>query len=219
MRDRFYYEIKRHQVDATSFNAYQLDDLETTALLFQTGYLTIKEYDRRFQLYTLDYPNREVKQSMLSYLVSAFSHSPRSDSAPAVVRIYKAFRSGDVEAVVTMINALFQSIPYQLFSNAKENFYHALIHLLFTYLGQYMASEVSVAGGRADAVVQTDTHVYVLEFKLNGSAEAAIAQIRERGYAAAQHTAGKEVVAVGINFDSAEKRVSEWLTEPLSGGR
>ena len=213
MRERFYYEFKQQQVSAASFDAYQLDELETTALLFQTGYLTIKAYDSNVQLYTLDYPNREVKDSMLSYLISAFSHSPRSTSTPAVVRLYRSFEANDVEEVVAMINDLFQSIPHQLFINSKENLYHALIHLLFTYLGQYTTSEVSVLRGRVDAVVRTSTHVYILEFKLDGSAEEALAQIREREYAAAHRVASREVVTIGINFSSKEKRVSEWLVD------
>ncbi len=212
-RERYYFQFEQQEVSPSAFESYQLDRLETTPLLFQTGYLTIKAYDPEFNLYTLDYPNREVKDSMLQYLIAAFSHSSPDQTTPAVVRLTKAFRRGDLDDVRDLINSLFQTIPHQLFVAAKENLYHALIHLLFTYLGQYITSEVSVLRGRVDAVVQTATHVYILEFKLDGSAEEALAQIKERDYATAYRATGKEVVAVGVNFSSVEKRVVGWVVE------
>ena len=213
MRERLYFELKQQHIDESGFEAYQLDRLETTPLLFQTGYLTIKAYDPQFRLYTLDYPNREVKDSMLRYLIGAFSHTPAFTSTTAVARLHKAFQTNDIEEAVALINDLFQSIPHQLFVDAKENLYHALIHLLFTYLGQFMQSEVSTLRGRIDAVVQTDTHVYIMEFKLDQSAETALAQIKERDYAAAYQLGEREVVAVGVNFSSEEKRIDGWVSK------
>ena len=211
MRERGYFNFEQVEVSPSAFDSYQLDKLETTALLFQTGYLTIKDYDPEFLTYTLDYPNREVKDSMLRYLMAAFSHGDHTQTTPAVARLTKAFRQGDLDAVRQLINDLFQTIPHQLFIGEKENLYHACIHLFFTYLGQYVDSEVSTLNGRADAVVKTDTHVYILEFKLDQSAEAALAQIQERDYPAAFRADGRAVVAIGVNFSSAEKRVAGWL--------
>ena len=210
MRERGYFKFEQVEVAPSAFDSYQLDQLETTALLFQTGYLTIKDYDPEFMTYTLDYPNREVKDSMLRYLMAAFSHGDHTQTTPAVARLTKAFRRGDLATVRQLINDLFQTIPHQLFIGEKENLYHALIHLLFTYLGQYVASEVSTLRGRADAVVQTDTHAYIFEFKLDDSAEAALAQIRSRDYAAPFRAGSMEVVAIGVNFSSEEKRIVGW---------
>ena len=210
LRERHYYRFEQVEMGPSAFESYQLDRLETIPLLFQTGYLTIKEYDPEYQLYTLDYPNKEVKDSMLQYLVAAFRHGNVYETTPAVVRLAKAFDAGDLEAVREQINDLFQTIPHQLFVAAKENLYHALIHLLFTYLGQYIQSEVNTLRGRIDSVVETDDHVYVLEFKLDGSAEAALAQIQERGYLEAKRSAGKKVVAIGVNFSSSEKGITGW---------
>ena len=164
-------------------------------------------------LYTLDYPNREVKDSMLQYLMGAFSHSDPALTTPAVVKMKKAFDRGDLDAVRELINGLFQTIPHQLFIGEKENLYHALVHLLFTYLGQYVQSKVSILNGHIDALVKTDRHIYVLEFKLDQSAEAALAQIKERDYTAAFKADGRTVVAIGVNFNSAEKRIVGWLVD------
>ncbi len=213
MRERYYYQFEQQEVGTSAFESYLLDRLETVPLLFQTGYLTIKDYDPQYMLYTLDYPNREVKDSMLQYLIAAYRHSNVHESTPAVVRLAKAFDQNDLDGIRQLIDDLFQTIPHQLFVQAKENLYHALIHLLFTYLGQYITSEVSVLRGRVDAVVQTKTHVYVLEFKLNGSAKEALRQIRERNYAAAYRAGGKNMISIGINFSSAEKKITEWEVE------
>ena len=211
MRERNFYQLQQEEVPHSSFDSYQLDDLDTTSLLFQTGYLTVKSYHPEDQLYTLDYPNKEVKDSMLQYLLGAFSHRATRTTTPAVVRLRNAFKRSDLDAARQQIDDLFQSIPHQLFIDGKENLYHALIHLLFTYLGQYIRSEVSTLRGRIDAVVETDTHVYVLEFKLDSSAEVALEQIRTRGYVAGERAAGKEVVAIGVNFSSELKRIEGWL--------
>ncbi|MCB0599009.1 MAG: AAA family ATPase, partial [Phaeodactylibacter sp.] len=103
-----------------------------------------------------------------------------------------------------------ETIPCQLFTEAKENLYHALIHLLFTYLGQYIQSEVSVLRGRLDAVVQTASHAYIFEFKLDEGAKAALEQIRQKDYATPYRISGKQVVAVGVNFSSEYKAIKEW---------
>ncbi|MEM6397225.1 MAG: AAA family ATPase [Bacteroidota bacterium] len=212
LRERNYYRFDRASVGQSGFESYQIDQLETVPLLYQTGYLTIKNYDRELLVYDLDYPNREVKDSMLQHLIAAFSRGNIFESAPTVVKLRSAFLTNDLEKVVEIINNLFQSIPHQLFIEAKENLYHALIHLLFTYLGQYIQSEVSVLRGRIDSVVQTDSHVYIIEFKLDQSAQAALDQIQEKDYMAPYRESGKEIVALGINFNSEQKRIDGWLT-------
>ena len=148
LRERGYYQFEHEDVSPITFESYQLDDLKSTALLFQTGYLTIKNYDPEDQLYTLDYPNKEVKDSMLQYLMAAFGHGEPSRTTPAVVSLRKALQRHDLEAVREQINDLFQNIPHQLFVDAEKNLYHAVIHIVFTYLGQYIQSEVSTLRGR-----------------------------------------------------------------------
>ncbi|MCO6477881.1 MAG: AAA family ATPase [Phaeodactylibacter sp.] len=215
LRERYFYDFEQVEAGVSAFESYNLEKLETVPLLFQTGYLTIKEYDPDLLLYTLDYPNREVKDSMLQHLIGAFRHGDVFESTPAVVRLYKAFLNNDLPAVMELINDLFQTIPYQLFAEARENLYHALIHLLFTYLGQYMQSEVSVLRGRLDAVVQTASHIYIFEFKLDESAKAALVQIRQKDYATPYRISGKQVVAVGVNFSSEHKAINDWEVAEL----
>ena len=110
---------------------------------------------------------------------------------------------------------MFASIPYQIFEAKKEKYYHSLIHLLFTYLGIFVKSEVNTNKGRMDALVETDTHIYVLEFKLDKSAEEAIEQIKKRGYAEQFAQTNKELIAVGVNFSSTSKNVEAWESQKI----
>ncbi len=206
-----YYDFDGQEVGMVAFDNYDISRLEILPLLFQTGYLTIKE--RKRNIYKLGYPNLEVKESMLQHLIGAFAHGNASESAKTAYYTEQAFANDELETVVKYINSLFASIPYQLFEKQNERFYHAMIHLLFSYVGIYIKSEVCTSKGRADAVVETDTHVYILEFKLDKNAKAAIQQIKDRGYDEQYHYKNKIIKLVGINFNSKNKKIEEWVEE------
>ena len=199
-------------VDQSAFESYDIDNLDTLPLLFQTGYSTIKE-KREFGTFLMDYPNKEVKESLLRHLIGSYRHHSAARTTPIVIQLRQAFLDNDTEQIITIINSLFSSIPSQIFIKEKEAYYHSIVYLVFQYLGQFIEAEVNTSVGRIDAVVHTDSHVFVIEFKLDESADAALAQIREKGYAEKYLTSGKSVLAMGINFSSEEKKVSEWKME------
>ena len=209
LHERMYYDFENIEVGDTVFESYSLDKLETVSLLFQTGYLTIKSVNE-FNIYTLNYPNKEVRLSMLQHLIGAFRFGRNTESAPIVVNLRNAFYNNNMPDAIAIINSLFKTIPYQIFLAKKEAYYHSLIHLVFTYLGQFIESEVSVADGRIDAVVKTPDFIYVIEFKLDKSAKEAITQIQEKGYAEKFRQEERKVVALGINFSSETKNVEGW---------
>ena len=219
LRNRYVYDLAPQQLSAIGFESYDLERLETVPLLYQTGYLTIRDYSDLKDVFTLDYPNTEVKESMLSHLLGAYAHQDATRSTPYVLRLEQALRQGDLTEVRCIIDELFASIPYQLFIGAKENLYHAIIHVAFTYLGQYVQSEVSSLRGRLDAAVVVDRTGYLFEFKLDGDAKAALQQMRERGYRSGLPPEVERVVGIGVNFGSQEKRVSGWeVGEVALGG-
>jgi hypothetical protein len=205
-----YFNLNELTVGATLLGNYTLDQLDVRAMLFQTGYLTIREADTLRGLYTLDYPNREVEQALSNHLIGALLHRPAADSIRPVVQLEQAFLKNDPEQVVAIINAMLKSIPSLLLSNQGEYFYHALVHLHFRYLGFFIQSEVHTSDGRMDAVVHTPNTIFILEFKVNQSADAALAQIKTKQYAAAFATENKKIVQLGINFDTEKHGVSEW---------
>ncbi len=214
LRGRNQIELEGNKVDFGLFESYDLEKLETLALLFQTGYLTIKEIDQR-GFFLLEYPNKEVKESMLSHLIGSFRHDDSSITSAIVFDIQDAFRADDLDLVVKIINSLFKNIPSHIFIKEKEAYYHAIIYLVFNYLGQIMEAEVHTSYGRIDAVVETASHIYLLEFKLDKSAAEALSQIIQKKYADKYLPNEKKVNGIGINFSSETKSVSDWEVKEL----
>lgn len=126
LRERKQVQLDNIRVDATAFNSYNLERLETYALLFQTGYLTIKDVDE-FRIYTLGYPNLEVEESMMRHLYGEFRHDQIASSGPTVIDLRHALYANDLEAAIEIIDSVFASIPHQLFIKEKEAYYHSLV--------------------------------------------------------------------------------------------
>ncbi len=216
LKERKQVALSEIRVDESAFESLELGHLGTYALLFQTGYLTIKAEEAEGR-YLLDYPNREVKESMLRHLIMAFQHDPSSQTTPLVLAVRDSFRTGDLKQVFELLNSLFKSIPSHLFIAQREAYYHSLVYLLFDYLGIFLDAEVHTSDGRIDAVVQTESHIYLLEFKLDASPEAALAQIRAKGYADRYRGRGKALLGVGVNFSSENKAIEGWEVLALRG--
>ena len=204
--------FEKIEVDQSIFESYDIDNLDTLPLLFQTGYTTIKSIGE-FGIYLLDYPNKEVKESLLRHLISNYRNDSVAKTTPIVIKLRKAFLENDYNRIITIINSLFKSIPSHIFIKEKEAYYHSVVFLVFQYLGQFIEAEVNTSDGRIDAVVQTDTHVYILEFKLDESADEAIQQIQKKGYGEKYQSLEKQIVGFGINFSSTTKSVDGWKTE------
>jgi PD-(D/E)XK nuclease superfamily len=192
--------------------SYTLDNLDVRSMLFQTGYLTLRHIDSMRGLYTLDYPNREVEQALANHLIGALLHRPPADSIRPVVQLEEAFLHNQPEKVANLINAMLKDLPSILLGGQDEHFYHALVHLHFRYLGFFIQSEVHTSDGRMDAVVHTPQRIFILEFKIDQSADDALRQILDKAYAHKFSAEGKPVTAFGINFDTQKRRVSEWKT-------
>ena len=122
----------------------------------------------------------------------------------------RELKSGDVEAFMERLKIFFSGIPYEL-SDDTERHYQVIFHVVFTLLGQFIRSEVRSSRGRADAVVHTPTAIYVFEFKLDGTADAALKQIDEKGYLIPYQADGREVIKLGVEFSAEERNISRWL--------
>ncbi len=209
------FQFNNLKVSKRLFDSYDLENLELRSLLFQTGYLTIKHIDHKLGIYTLDYPNREVEEAMHDYLIGTLLQRAPSDSAYPVVQLMEAFGNRDIQRAVTIINAMLKDVPSLLLDQKGEHFYHALVHLLFRYLGLYMDSEVHTSDGRLDALVRTATDLYILEFKVDQSAQHALDQIIKKRYADKFRSEGKPITGIGINFGSGRKDVEGWIAQEL----
>lgn len=181
-------------------------------VLYQSGYLTIKGYDPDFQLYTLAYPNKEVRKGFIESLMPAYVHLPARENTFYVVSFIKDLRIGHLEECLERLKSFFVSIPNKL-NNKEEKHYQTIFYLFFRLMGQYIDVEVDTAIGRADAVVKLQDTIYVFEFKVNGTPEEALAQINSKGYAIPYQADHRKIVKVGVNFDSATRTIGEWKIE------
>ena len=205
------------ELDNTTATAEQFDApsnriTDPLPVLYQSGYLTIKGYDPDFQLYTLAYPNKEVRKGFIESLMPAYVHLPARENTFYVVSFIKDLRIGHLEECLERLKSFFASIPNKL-NNKEEKHYQTIFYLFFRLMGQYIDVEVDTAIGRADAVVKLQDTIYVFEFKVNGTPEEALAQINSKGYAIPYQADHRKIVKVGVNFDSATRTIGEWKIE------
>ena len=164
----------------------------------------------------LDYPNREVRESIYEFLIDDVAKNPqRIHTGMTIMDLKKAFIAKDLNKVETLLNSLLADLPDEVFVKQTEGLYHGLIHLIFKYLGIYINSEVHSSKGHADSVVQTLTDVYIFEFKFNKTAQQGIDQIKKQDYVGKYRASGKVITGIGVNFSSDKKTIDEWIEEVL----
>lgn len=198
------------EAPASSFTEYRVDSNNPIPLIYQSGYLTIKEYDKEFQNYLLAFPNEEVRYGFINFLFPFYTSVTNNDQNFYIGKFVQELRGGDVDAFLTRLQAFFADFPYEL-NTQTERHYQVVFYLVFKLMGQYTQAEVRSARGRADAVVKTPKYIYVFEFKLNGTAEEALKQIDEKGYLIPYQCDGREVVKVGVEFSKESRNIGEWL--------
>jgi Predicted AAA-ATPase/PD-(D/E)XK nuclease superfamily len=221
------YRFEQKQMSDTSLEKYDLNNLDLTSIMFQTGYLTVKEKDIETGDMVLDYPNREVRNSMYQFILDDLARY-RSMGDYANVRVKdlrNAFMTNNLEHIQLIINTLFADIPSNLYESDKndpqkalqlsERFFHSIVHLLFKYLGAFIQSEVATSWGRADSVVTTDTHIYIFEFKFNRTGQYALNQIIKNNYAEKHRASGKILVGIGVNFSHKTRNINGWKAKIL----
>lgn len=210
------FNVENTRANNTTFERFDIENLELISLLFQTGYLTVKEMDAWTGDMVLDYPNKEVRQSMYQFLIDDLAKNvQRTDTGLTIRNLNQAFIHQDLSQVREILNGLLADLPDAVFDKKSEGLYHGLIHLVFSYLGMYAQSEVHSSRGRADAVVQTTTDVFIFEFKFNKTAAEAIAQIQQKKYADKYRPSGKTIIGIGVNFSTEVREIDDWLEENL----
>ena len=197
------------ELPVNQFADYRADADYPIPVIYQSGYLTIKGYDKEFQSYTLGFPNEEVKYGFLNFLVPYYTGVSSNENLFNIRHFVIELRSGDANAFLARLRAFFAGIPYEL-NDKTERHYQAIFYLVFRLLGQYMEVEERSAKGRADAVVKTKDYVYVFEFKLDGNVDEALKQIDEKGYLLPYSVDERKLMKIGVSFDSAERNIGEW---------
>ncbi len=202
-------QLSHLELGELAFSTYEIERLSIVPLLFQTGYLTIKGYKPNSQRYLLDYPNYEVENAFMVYLLDAFSNTQQGLSEAHLWRLLDALKVHDLALFFNVLKVLFANIDYDLHLD-YEKYYQTIFYLIFKLLGLQIAAEVKTNDGRIDAVVELDDRIYLFEFKLDQSAEVALQQIKEREYYRKYQLHGKPITCVGANFSTKTRTVDEW---------
>ena len=205
----------------SELQTYRAIAQEPFPILFQSGYLTIKEYIKEARLYRLGFPNDEVRYGFLENLLPAYAPVPFGETGKSVWQFVEDVRKGNVNGFMERMQSLIAGVSYDNFSSKelklREQNYQTAVYLIFKLMGQFVQTEVHCAMGRADCVVQTADSIYIFEFKLSGTgtAENAIAQIQKQNYAEKYKTDGKKIVLIGAGFDEATRTIRDWKVELL----
>lgn len=196
----------------TQLKDYIPDNVDLAPLLYQTGYLTIKGFDSEYNQYILKYPNNEVQYAFLDCLAPAYLPEPVYDSGVFINHFCDDLKNGDPESLMNRLKSLFAALPYTANENetVTEYNFQCVIYLVFMISGQFVNVEYQTSFGRADCVVKTAQNIYLFEFKRDKSAEAALAQIEEKNYAAAFASDERKLYKIGANFSTSERNLTEW---------
>ena len=194
-----------------SLSDFRVDNPDPVPLLYQTGYLTIVDYDRRLQRYTLAFPNEEVEYGFLESLLPEYSTEVQAGKGTDIYSLEKYVEQGDLEGIRNMLTALFAGIPYTEKKNPFEHYFQTVLYLVFTLLGKYVHCEMHTFNGRVDCVLETDRYVYLFEFKRDEPAQNALDQIVEMGYALPYAADSRKIYKIGVSFDSERRMLSEWV--------
>ena len=197
---------------ASAFDAPTERLTSITPLLYQSGYITIKDYDPITGLYLLDIPNREIRVGLMDSLLPNYLSFHTNDGKNTVAKMYRCLYKGDMDGALSLLREFLLIVPYCDNTN-YEGHYQQLLYVIFSLFGMYVDVEVRTPRGRVDMVMRTGTTLYVVELKLDKSAGAAVSQISLKDYPSRFSLCGLPVVKVGISFDSDTKTLADWIIE------
>ena len=223
-------QMRRFHMDLTS-----LDNIEAAssvfdrpsdtmtdalALLYQSGYLTIKGYDRDFETFQLGIPNKEVKVGLSENLLPSLTNRSDFENATLIQQFCRALLNEDMERALTVLRSYLAGIPYPEGGKAvledmekNEYYYETIFYLIFSFMNRHIQTQVKTCRGRADMVMQTPKTIYVFELKINKSAQEALEQIDEKGYMIPYTADGRKLVKCGISFSTQTRTIEDWVIE------
>ena len=209
-RDKFYLpDLTQQQVTSDMLNTIDTVNDNPIPIIYQSGYLTIKDYDKEFQVYTLGFPNEEVEEGFTSYIMP-FYMNIGSESGPMHIRNFVlALRQGKPEAFMKRMQVLFADTDYKIVGDAELYFQNAF-YVVTKLLGFYVKVERTIADGRIDMVVKTKDYIYIFEFKYDKDAATALQQIEDKGYARPFAADKRKLIKVGVNFSRAHRCIDDW---------
>ncbi len=208
----------------TTFDVTRIEEQETTApvlsgvdsildnpvpLFFQTGYLTVKDYDPSFGIYSLGFPNREVKNGFLNFLMKYYVPVTVNNEGMLIYRLCKSLMGGDAEGFMNLLDSLFSNTSYQIQGDVEKDFQYAM-YIILELMGLHVEVERTTSNGRIDMLIKTKEYIYIIEIKTDSTADAALRQIEDKGYARPFTSDPRRLYEIGVSFSTGTRRIEDW---------
>lgn len=212
---KHHYNLERmahEETNAQVLNSIDSDSTGPIPVIYQSGYLTIKGYDERFGIYRLGFPNKEVEEGFILFLLPFYTSVNKVESPFEVQKFVREVESGDYDSFFRRLQSFFADTTYEVIRE-QELHYENVLFIIFKLVGFYVNVEYHTSEGRVDLVLQTDKFIYVMEFKLDGSAEEALQQINDRHYAIPFEADARKLFKIGVNFSEKTRNIEKWIVE------
>jgi hypothetical protein len=212
---KHHYDLERmahEEMDSQVLNSIDSESTNPIPLLYQSGYLTIKGYDEEFGMYRLGFPNREVEEGVVRFLLPFYANVNKVESPFEIQKFVREVRSGDYDSFFRRLQSFFADTTYEVIRE-QELHYENVLFIVFKLVGFYTQVEYHTSKGRIDLVLQTDKFIYVIEFKLDGTAEEALQQINDKHYALPFASDRRKLFKIGVNFSAETRNIEKWIVE------
>ena len=204
-------QMSHEETNSEVLNSIYADE-SPIPVIYQSGYLTIKDYDPRFENYILGFPNREVEEGFIKFLMPFYTNVNKVESPFEIQQFTREIESGQPDAFLRRLQSFFADTPYELIRDLEVH-YQNVLFIVFRLVSFYVKEGYHTSEGRVDLVLQTDRYIYVMEFKLEGSAEEALQQIKAKHYARPFEADSRQLFKIGINFDNNTRNIERWIVE------
>ena len=212
---KHHYDLERmahEETDSQVLNSIDSESTNPIPVIYQSGYLTIKGYDEEFGMYRLGFPNREVEEGFVRFLLPFYANVNKVESPFEIQKFVREVRSGDYDSFFLRLQSFFADTTYEVIRE-QELHYENVFFIVFKLVGFYTQVEYHTSKGRIDLVLQTDKFIYVIEFKLDGTAEEALQQIHDKHYALPFASDRRKLFKIGVNFSAETRNIEKWIVE------
>lgn len=212
---KHHYNLERmahEETDSQVLNSIDSESTNPIPVIYQSGYLTIKGYDEEFGMYRLGFPNREVEEGFVRFLLPFYANVNKVESPFEIQKFVREVRSGDYNSFFRRLQSFFADTTYEVIRE-QELHYENVLFIVFKLVGFYTRVEYHTSEGRVDLVLQTDKYIYVMEFKLDGTAEEALQQINNKHYALPFASDERKLFKIGVNFSAETRNIEKWVVE------
>ena len=204
--------LQEEMVSADILNSVDSMSKNPIPVIYQSGYLTIKDYDREFKIYRLGFPNKEVENGFIKYLLPLYTPIEENKSVFYIANFISDIERGNPDGFMERLQSLFADSDYKI-TGKMEKYFQNSMYLIFKMMGFFTEVERTTSRGRMDIVMKTKDYIYVMELKLDGTADEALRQIDDKGYAEPFKSDGRQIYKIGVSFSSETRGIEEWRIE------